>query len=354
MKKIKIVLVLLIVIIVAILMWYKLSLRHVSKKIGEKEIVIPIGTSTKQIASILKDNKLIRNKTSFVVYAKLHKNANFKAGKYTLNGNMNVKQITEILQTGVMFDPNQISITYLEGKTIPWLARKIADTTNNNEEDVYNLLKNEEYINSLIEKYWFITEDIKNEDIYYALEGYLFPDTYSLKGKDVKVEEIFEKMLDQMETVLNNYKAEIESKGLTVHEILTIASIVEAESVHDEDRKDVASVVYNRIHLNMAIQSDVTTYYAIKVDMGERDLKLSEINSNNPYNTRGPNMNGKLPVGPIASVSKSSIEAAINPNTTNYLFFVADKTGKVYFTRTNEEHNQIINKLKSEGLWFEY
>ncbi len=104
----------------------------------------------------------------------------------------------------------------------------------------------------------------------------------------------------------------------------------------------------------MAIQSDVTTYYAIKVDMGERDLYQKEINSNNPYNTRGPNMQGKLPVGPICSCSKSSIDAALNPNKTNYLFFVADKNGKLYFTKTNEEHTAKINELKSQDLWFEY
>jgi len=104
----------------------------------------------------------------------------------------------------------------------------------------------------------------------------------------------------------------------------------------------------------MAIQSDVTTYYAFKIDMGDRDLYQRELDTYNPYNTRGPRMEGKLPVGPISSVSKSSIEAAINPNETDYLYFVADKSGKVYFSRTNSEHNQIISELKTKGLWFEY
>ena len=161
-------------------------------------------------------------------------------------------------------------------------------------------------------------------------------------------------MLDQMEDVLEEYKTEIEGSNFSVSEIFTVASIIETEAINTEDKKNVASVIYNRLDKNMAIQSDVTTYYAIKVNMGDRDLYQSEINLSNPYNTRGPNMEGKLPIAPIASVGRDSIEAAIEPNNTDYLFFVADKTGKLYFTKTNDEHNRIIKELKTEGLWFEY
>ena len=88
--------------------------------------------------------------------------------------------------------------------------------------------------------------------------------------------------------------------------------------------------------------------------MGERDLKAKELNTENPYNTRGPNMAGKLPVGPICNPSKEAIQAAIEYKETDALYFVADKNGKVYFTKSNDEHNQMIKKLKDEGLWFTY
>lgn len=100
--------------------------------------------------------------------------------------------------------------------------------------------------------------------------------------------------------------------------------------------------------------SDVTTYYAAKVDIGERDLYQKELDDENPYNTRGPNMEGKLPIGPISSVSKASIEAALNPSDTDYLYFVADKNGDVYFTKTVSEHNRKINELREQGKWLEY
>ena len=333
---------------------YKILTMPVSKQIEEKEVEIPLGRGSSQIAKILEENNLIKSELVFKIYVKINKITNFQAGTYYLKESMDLKEITEMLQTGIMHDPNQITITYLEGKPMWYLASTIADKTNNTEEDVYAVLANEEYIDSLIQKYWFLTDEIKNEDIYYPLEGYLFPDTYSIANKDTTVEEIFEKMLDKMAEVLEEYKEEIEASDYTIHEILTLASIVETEGLNNTDRKNVASVFYNRLNLGMSLGSDVTTYYAIKVDMGDRDLYQNEIDAYNPYNTRGPNMEGKLPVGPIASVGKESIEAAIEPNDTDYLFFVADKNGKLYFTTTNEEHVQVINELQNSGQWYEY
>ena len=104
----------------------------------------------------------------------------------------------------------------------------------------------------------------------------------------------------------------------------------------------------------MKLGSDVTTYYGIKIDMGERNLTKNEINTYNPYNTRGPNMNGKLPVGPIASVSKDAINATLNPDSSSYLYFVTDTSGKIYFSNTYEEHQKIIQNLRRQGLWYEY
>lgn len=354
MKIIRNVVIIILILILITLVGFKLMFSRVSSNSEEREITIPLGTGTSGIADILKENNIIRSKMGFKIYVKVNKVSNFQAGTYYFKQNMSLKEITEMLKSGIMYDQDETTITYLEGKNIRWLAKKIAELTNNTEDDVYSLLESEEYIDSLIDKYWFITNEIKDEDIYYALEGYLFPDTYALKNKDITVKEIFEKMLDKMEEVLEDYREKIENSKYSVHELLTIASIVEMESVNEEDRKGVSSVVYNRLNRNMAIQSDVTTYYAFKIDMGERDLYQREIDTYNKYNTRGPNMEGKLPVGPISSVSKLSIEAAIEPNDTDYLFFVADKKGKVYFSKTNTEHNQIISELKTKGLWFEY
>ena len=349
-KIIILVVAILILLCIIPIIWYNTSLGAVSKESTKVEIEIPIGSGSSAIGSILKENGLIKNELAFKIYVKLNNVSGLQAGTYQIDKSWNVSEILEFLKTGkVMKD--QVIITFVEGKNMRWIANKIEECTNNTAEDVYNLLKDEEYIDSLIEEYDFITNEIKNKNIYYPIEGYLFPDTYYFNGEDVTVKEIFKVMLDKMESILSGIEIKT---GLTTHELLTMASIVELEGTNEAARKDIASVFYNRIEKNISLGSDVTTYYAYGIDMGERDLTKSELNSYNPYNTRGPNMLGKLPVGPIASPSLSSIEAAANPNETEYLFFVADKNGKVYFTRSNSEHEQMITKLKQQGLWYVY
>lgn len=117
------------------------------------------------------------------------------------------------------------------------IAKLIKENTSNSEDDVYKKLKDEKYLNSIIEKYWFLTDDIKNSKIYYSLEGYLFPDTYRFNSKDVTVEEIFNKMLDQMEKELNKYKKQIENSKYSVHELITLASITQSEGYNEDDLK---------------------------------------------------------------------------------------------------------------------
>jgi len=357
-KKLIILIISFILIIISIfiigVITYKISISKVSNDDKQIEIFIPMGSSTSTIASILKENGAIRSELGFKIYVKTNEISNLQPGTFYLKPNMNVEEITKILQATSMQDPNQITITFIEGKTFRWLASKIASQTNNTEQDVYNLLENEEYIDSLINEYWFLTDEIKSDEIYYSLEGYLFPDTYNFKNKDVTVEEIFKIMLNRTGDILQEYKESIDNSGYTVHQLITIASIIEMESMTEEGRKDVSSVIHNRLNANMAIQSDVTTYYAFKIDIGSRDLYQNELSAYNVYNTRGPNMEGKLPIGPISSVGEYSIEAALYPNNTDYLFFVADKNGKLYFTKTNSEHLSIIAELKEDGLWLEY
>ncbi len=286
MKKLQLSIIIILVFITFITMCFLIIFSPVSKNDKAIEITIPLGTNSSKIADILKENKIIRSKLAFRAYVKIYDISNFQAGTYYLKQNMRLETIIGMLQTGKMNDPNQINITYIEGKNIKWLADKIQEVTNNKAEDVYTLLANKEYINSLKEKYWFITDEVDKNGIYYSLEGYLFPDTYTLKNKDVKIEEIFKTMLDQMEIVLEKYKTDIENSEYNAHQILTMASIIEMESMSDEGRKDVSSVIYNRLKNDMAIQSDVTTYYAFKIEVGERDLYKSEINKYNEYNTR--------------------------------------------------------------------
>lgn len=346
---------LIIISIASVIGWYYLNIRPVSEEGFEsKTLKIEIGTSNEEIVSILEENKIIRNKLAFRIYIKLNEITGFQAGTYIIDKPYELEDIVSLLKTGKIYSSDTINITFVEGKNMRYIAKVIAQNTENTEEDVYSVLKDKEYINSLIDNYWFITEKINDSNIYYPLEGYLFPDTYQFESIEVDVKTIFKTMLDKMTTVLDSYKEKIENSKYTVHELITLASMIELEARNAEDRAEVSGVFYNRLNKNMSLGSDVTTYYAYKVDMGERDLYMSEINGFNPYNTRGPKMEGKLPVGPIASVGRTSIEAAITPKTTDALYFVADKYGKVYFGKNNAEHEANIQNLKNQGLWFVY
>lgn len=354
-KTILIILFLIIVIgAIAVFAWYELSLRPVQDGNLESVIVdIVPGQGTEGIAEALKESNLIKDDLVFKIYCKLNEVNNMQAGTYDLNKNMSVEEIVNKLQAGDVVI-KEINVTFQEGKNMRDIAKIISENTNNSYEDVMNVFESKEYAKGLIENYWFLTDEILDDSIYYPLEGYLYPDTYTFESVDVSIDDIIKTMLNQTDKVLSEYHIEIKSKGYTVHQFLSLASVVENEGISTEDRKGIARVFLNRIERGMALQSDVTTYYAFKVNMGDRDLTQSELNTANPYNTRGPNMEGKIPVGPISNVSESAIEATLNPSDSDALFFVADKNGKVYFSNTNAEHEQIINELKSQGLWYTY
>lgn len=330
---------------------YKINISRVSKNDEIKEITITSGSTYLTIANMLKSNNLIKSELFYKVYIKIHNPKSLQAGKYKLSENMSVKEIVNTLSLGSTYNPNVVSITFREGINMRAIAKLIADNTNNTVDDVYNTLSDAEYLDSVIDKYWFIDESIKNKNIYYSLEGYLFPDTYSFNKSD-SVQDIFDTMLANMGKQLEKYRDKLESSSYSIHEILTLASIVELEGFGNSDRNGIASVLYNRLKSRWALDCDVTTYYGLKLDMPERDLYMSELLEYNSYNTRSSKMAGKLPVSPICIPGLSSIDAAINPIDSDYYFFVADKNNKVYFSKTMSEHDQLVANLKEQGLWF--
>ena len=339
-------------VILALGVYYKVNMTGTSNSDTKKIVNIEEGTIN-DIAKTLKDNNLIKNVSIFKVYIKLTNKSNLKAGIYELSENMGVEKIVKILEEGTKYNPNEISITFKEGINIRKIATLISENTNNSYDDVIKKASDETFIDTLINKYWFLTEDIKNKNIYYSLEGYLFPDTYRFNNREVTTEEIFTKMLDEMDKKLSKYKDEINKSDLSVHEIITLASVVELEGAKATDRKGVAGVFYNRLASSAypTLGSDATTYYASKIDDWSYSLTYKELNDcKNKYNTRCSSNTG-LPIGPICNPGIESIEATINPDKHEYYYFVADCNGKVYLTKNSTEHNNIINKLKKEDNW---
>lgn len=351
-KKRNIILTILLVINIAIICLFVYCASPVSKNSKDVEFIVSSGDSLTTIGSNLKKQGLIKNDKVFLAYVVLKNSKEIYAAKYTLNQNMTLGEIVSTLKKGGK-SKNEITITFKEGLNIRQIAKVIAKETDNSYEDVLNLANDEVYVNELIKKYWFITKDVKNKEIYYSLEGYLFPDSYNFSSKKVSVEEIFNEMIEHMNKKLSKYQKDIEKSKYSVNQILTMASIIELEGINEKSRKDIAGVFYNRLNAKMSLGSDVTTYYGAKKEMTS-DLTQSEINASNGYNTRASGMEGKLPVGPICNSSLSSITSALNPNKHDYYYFVADKNGEVYLTKDYETHNKVIIDLKDKGLWFEW
>ncbi len=356
--------IIIIAIIVAIV-WYTNSIKAVSTNPNEEKFMveIPKDTSISGIGNILKENGLIQNDFAYKIFCKLYGFDNVMAGKYELSKSMSLAEIADVLEAGPDLKKYEIQITFKEGTCIRKMATLIEEKTNIKADDFIAKMKDRDYIETLTQKYWFIENiPLADERIYYPLEGYLFPDTYTFADKDVSIETIVEKMLTLMGEKLEPYKEQIkQSEFKSLHSIITLASVVELESTNGNvygldisSRDGVASVFNNRLKNGMSLGSDVTTYYAIQKDMHDYELRRSDLNSKNGYNTRASGMNGMLPVGPICSPSIQSIIAAISPKESDYYFFVADKEGTTYLTKTNAEHDAIIKKLQNEGMWYTY
>ena len=348
----KFLLFLLLIIIVIILIMigiYQFETSPVSNNTNPKIITVEEGDNYFTIASKLKDQNLIKSELFYKIYLKFAQPTSLLDGNYELNEAMSVPEIVKVLSNKDSSKDNTIKITFREGLNITQMAKIVEEKTDIKAEEFINKIADKTYLNSLIQDYWFLTDDIYNEKIYYPLEGYLFPDTYHFEPNDLDIDTIVRTILDNTSTKLEPYKNQMQASEYTPHQILTLASIVELEAVTDEDRAKVAGVLYNRLNDGWSLGCDVTTYYAAKKSMTER-LTQSDLTACNGYNTRCTSMIG-LPVGPIDNPSISSIKAALNPEASDYYYFVADTNKKVYFTKNAKEHDRIIAKLKDEGVW---
>lgn len=336
------------IIIIVCCFIYNYNTSAVSNNDEIKVFIVEENETFSTIASSLKENNLIRSDLFYKLYVKINNPKGLQAGSYELRENMSVKEIINVLEKGSTYNPDVIKITFPEGKQMLQIAEIIADNTNNSEQDVLLLVKDNKYISELIEKYWFLDEEILDSNIYYPLEGYLFPDTYEFMNKDVDIKSIFETMLNQTEKKLNIIKNELNKSEYSIHEIITLASMIQSEGNNIDDFKNMASIFITRLNKGMRLQSCATSYYGDHKIMGRDDFGDSYLSKNN-YNTY---VIDKLPVGPISNPGIDAIEAVLEPSNNEYLYFASDKNLKVYFSKTLEEHEKIIAKLQNAGNWY--
>lgn len=345
--------------------WIKSSLAPVDTKATEAvQVEIPEGSTTLDIGKILVENKLIKNATVFNYYSKIKSYNNFQSGFYNLKQTMSVDDIAKALQesgTPTAQKEPAGKILIVEGYTLTQISQAITNNTQTEDkndktpftsEAFMATVTNTDFINRMVTAYpqLFASLPAKDSGVIYQLEGYLFPAVYEYT-EETTMEELVEQMIAAMDARLQPYYETIASKNLTVNEVLTLASLVEKEGSTDEDRRNIASVFFNRINSGMPLQSNIAILYA-QGKLGQETTLAEDAgidtNIDSPYNIYWKA--GLMP-GPVDSPSVSAIEAVINANTTDYLYFVADvTTGTVYYAKTIDEHDQNVAKYVNAHL----
>lgn len=310
------------------------------------------GQSLTRVANNLEEAGLIRNRTVFKYYCDFAgMGQKIQSGTYLLTPAMTMSEIAEQLTTG---DGNPIvrNITLIPGWTIEEFAAKLVeDGVLTDSAEFLELCRT----GSQFTDYYYIADVLATQTVgqrKYVLEGYLAPDTYEVYVT-ATAEDIIRKLLSQTDRVyLAEYADRAAELGMTMDEVITLASLIQKEA-KDSDFTKTSAVFHNRLKAGMKLQSDVTIHYVTGVR--KMSLTNSDLALNSPYNTY--QVTG-LPLGPICSPSKAAIQAALYPDETyvaeNYLYFCAKdpERGELHFSRTLQEHEQAVSIYAP--LWKEY
>ncbi|MGF7185387.1 UPF0755 protein [Desulfitispora alkaliphila] len=306
--------------------YYTTGLSPVSPEGEEVHVEIPMGASTHKIAEILEGEKLIKDPVIFRLYSRFNGyDGNFKAGEYEFCKSMSVQEIAEKIVAG---DVVIYQFTIPEGLTLVQIAQRLHDK---------EIVDKEHFLNATQEvAVPFEAELLQGEK---RLEGFLFPDTYTYTT-NMGEEEIVKMMLNRFNTVFDEEMlSQMEEVGLSILDVVTIASLIEREAKVDQDRPKIAGVIFNRLRIGKALQIDATVQYALpehKERLLYRDLEVDS-----PYNTyKYPG----LPPSPIAAPGEKSIRAVLEPAEHDYLYYVLKPDGSHYFSKTYGEHLNARNR----------
>ena len=345
------ILVLILAILVAGGGYYTMGLRPVDPNSDEQIVVdIPNGSGASTIVEILDEAGLVKNKFCAKVNSRIGHYNSLQANTYIFSPSMSFQEIMTAINTGDFDYLSKESIEVKDGARLQQVAEAVSEKLPYSADEILEKWADTDYLNELIDRYWFLTDEILNKDVMYPLEGYLYADTYIVTD-NMTLEGFTEMCLDRMDEELSERRGEIESSGFTVHQLLTLTSIVTKEATAD-DQAGVAGVFMNRLDKSMSLGSDVTVCYIFQED--RVDLKVSQLESTNPYNTR---KYAGLPPGPICQVVGSAIDATLNYEHHDYLFFIADENGVVRYSTDEAGHESNIDEhgllqdddAKSEG-----
>lgn len=306
-------------------------------------VSIPDGSSASAIIDILDENGLIKNKIMAKIHIRIGGYDSLQANSYLFRKNMDLTEIMKAINTGDFEYLSKNAFTIIEGATIPQAAESISENMPFTAEELIKKWNDRTYLKKLIEKYWFLSEEILKDEIMYSLEGYIYPETYIVTSEEPTPEEVTDIILSMTDKVLSERKDEIAAMDMTVHEFLSLAAVVENESLFEKDRPVIAGVFINRLKKDMPLQSDITVLYALqkkRVNVTYKDLEVDSA-----YNTY---MYAGLPVGPVCSPSAPAMDDLLHYEKSDYLYFFATEDGKVIYSKTLAEHEKAVN----ENMWY--
>ena len=297
----------------------------------EQFVEIPRGAGSVAIARQLADAGVIRDVHSFRLALWLSgKGRHLQAGEYRFDHALSAREVADKIARGEIYVR---PITFPEGLTIKQMAALYESKGFGPAQDFVNAAKNASLIAA-------VDPDAKD------LEGYLFPDTYNLKRKEAAGQLVPKMVTAFMKALTPELLEKADQRGLTLRQLVTLASIVEKETGNKDERPLVAAVYANRLKIGMLLQCDPTVIYALdRAGKYDGNLTRANLQYDSPYNTY---RYSGLPPGPIASPGRASIEAAANPAPVDYLYFVSKNDGTHAFANTLDEHNRNVQKYQVE------
>lgn len=294
-------------------------------------VTIEQGSSLSVIAAKLKGAEIIRSSSAFKIYARFSGSAGkLQAGVFGLNPAQSVQEITDTIVSG---KSQELNVTIPEGFTVADIDRLMASKGLGIEGDILDCAFSCDF--STFEFLPVKTTGTREQRIGSRLEGYLFPDTYSISPGDYVPKFFLERMLGNFrKRIVTPYAAEAKREGMTFGGFVTMASLVETESRHAEERAIIAGILWKRLQNRVVLGVDATTRY----ELGKKTepLTKTDVETVSPYNTRRKQ---GLPPSPIASAGESSFLASLRPKDSSYWYYLHDPKGIIHYAVTNEEHN---------------
>lgn len=282
-------------------------------------VTITEGVTGREAAAVLTRAGVIESEFYYLAYAKFFGETDVKAGEYGIREHSSYAAISRLLARGP--EREETSVTIPEGWTI-------ADITDRLQDSGADLRPSDFYAERFAEAFPFL-RGLPDDA---TVEGFLFPDTYRVWADELP-DGLLRKQLSEFAVRTAELRADAAQDGRDFYEVLTLASIIEKEAKHDEDRAKIASVFLNRLKIGMRLQSDATLNYVTR--SGKARLSSADLENDSPYNTY---KYVGLPPSPIGNPGPASIQAAVHPAETNYFYFLTDAEGNAYFAKTLEEH----------------